>query len=77
MNAGRSRESLIALFALGALLINYPLVHLFGGDRLVFGIPLLYLYLFVCWAAIIVIIAIIVERRTGSEKPAAGGADRG
>ena len=61
---GVKGQRLIALFLFGALLLNYPLFSLFAGATLVFGIPLLYLYVFVVWAALIALIAIVVERRS-------------
>lgn len=77
MNAGRVRERLTALFIAGIVLINYPLVQLFGEGRRILGIPLLYLYLFGCWALVIAVIALVMERRAGQDKPGAGGGDSG
>ena len=59
---GLKGQRLIALFLFGALLLNYPLATLFAGPTLVFGIPLLYVYVFVVWALLIALIAIVVER---------------
>jgi hypothetical protein len=55
-------QRLIALFLLGCLLFNYPLLYLFNIDRHLFGIPLLYVYLFAAWALLIALIAAVVER---------------
>jgi hypothetical protein len=55
-------ERLVALFLLGLLLFDYPLLALFNSPRFVLGVPLLYLYLFVAWAAIIAATAIILGR---------------
>ncbi len=46
-------ERLVALFLFGLLLFNYPLLAMFNTPTLVAGVPKLYLYLFVAWAAII------------------------
>jgi hypothetical protein len=46
-------ERLVALFLLGLLLFNYPLLAMFNTPRLVLGVPALYLYLFVAWAVLI------------------------
>ncbi|MCK8515932.1 hypothetical protein M0534_06285 [Methylonatrum kenyense] len=51
--ARRRRERVIALFVLGALAFNYPLLSLFAVDGQVFGIPLLVAYLFLAWACFI------------------------
>jgi hypothetical protein len=59
---GLKGQRLIALFLFGALLLNYPLFSLFAGATVVFGIPLLYVYVFAVWAALIALLAFIVER---------------
>jgi hypothetical protein len=53
---------LVALFMLGCLLFSYPLLSLFNVGGAVAGIPLLYAYLFCVWAALIVLIALVIER---------------
>jgi len=54
-----------ALFLLGMALFNPPLLEVFdvGGDVVVAGIPLLFFYLFLAWAALVVLMAFVVERR--------------
>jgi hypothetical protein len=46
----------IALFLFAVVLFNYPILSLFNLKLLVFGFPLLYLYIFIVWAAIILFI---------------------
>jgi len=53
---------LIALFLFGVLLFNYPLLALWSRPDEVFGIPVLYLYVFGAWALFVVLLARIVER---------------
>ncbi len=53
----------MALFVLAALLFNYPILSLFTGDRLVFGLPLLYVYLFISWGVVIGFTGWILRRR--------------
>jgi len=55
------------LFLLGVLLFNYPLLQLFARDSAVLGVPLLYCYVFCAWAALIGLMALVVERRDPSE----------
>lgn len=62
-NATRRSERLVALFVLAALLFNYPILSLFAGDSLVFGLPLLYVYLFVAWGVVIGLTGWILRRR--------------
>ena len=63
MNQRRRDTRLIAVFALGCLLLSYPLISLFNLPRLVFGIPVLYAYLFGVWGVVIAFSAAIVEWR--------------
>ena len=56
-------QRLAALFLLGALLFNYPLLQLCARDGMVLGIPLLYCYIFCAWAALIGLMALVVEHR--------------
>ena len=55
-------QRLIAVFLLGCLLFNYPLLYLFNIDSRLFGIPLLYVYVFAAWGLLIALTAAIVER---------------
>ena len=63
--SGPKGQRLIALFLFGALLLNYPIVSLFAGAAQLFGVPLLYVYVFFVWALLIALMAIVVERRSG------------
>ena len=55
-------QRLAALFLLGCLLLNYPIVSLFAGATRVLGIPLLYVYMLGAWAILIAFMAVVVER---------------
>lgn len=59
-------QRLVALFALGALLLTYPLLALFNVGASVGGLPLLYVYLFGAWGLLIALLALAVRppRRT-------------
>ncbi|MGD8701810.1 MAG: hypothetical protein PVH26_05195 [Desulfosarcina sp.] len=59
-------QRLIGLFLVGVLLFNFPLLYLFNQPLLIVGIPILYLYLFIAWALIIVLMLVI--SRTKAEK---------
>ncbi|MDW3686951.1 hypothetical protein [Cupriavidus sp. CuC1] len=54
---------LIALFALGWLMFNYPLLALFNDTLTWFGIPRLYCYLFAAWALLIGLLAFTAEQK--------------
>ena len=59
-------ESLLALFALGVVLFNPPLLLLFSVDATLFGFPALYIYIFASWALLVVLVSMIVNRRSRS-----------
>lgn len=56
-------QRLAAVFLLGCVLFNYPLIALFNTPGEAFDIPLLYLYLFGAWALLIGLMAWAIERR--------------
>ena len=56
-------QRLVGLFLLGCVLFNYPLLFVFNLPLEIFGIPLLYAYLFTAWAALIALMAWVIERR--------------
>ena len=52
------REWWVIFFVLGFFLINYPIIHIFNKDFMVFGYPVFYLYLILGWFASITVIFI-------------------
>jgi len=52
----------VAVFLLGCLAFGYPLLALFNAPARVLGVPVLYLYVFGAWAALILLIAWAVSR---------------
>jgi hypothetical protein len=52
----KSKDLLVALFALGIVLLSWPFLTVVNGPRAVLGIPILVLYLFSVWAAIIAVL---------------------
>lgn len=56
-------ERLLGLFALGWLLLSFPLFSIWDRDALVLGWPLLPTAAFVIWLLLIVALAILMERR--------------
>jgi hypothetical protein len=53
---------LAAVGVLGFLLLNYPLLSLVDLPLRVFGIPLLWMYLYLVWGALIAMLALIVRK---------------
>jgi hypothetical protein len=56
-------QRLIALFILGCLLFNYPVLSLFNVAAIAFGVPVLYAYIFAAWALLIALMALAAKTR--------------
>jgi hypothetical protein len=56
------RPKLIAVTALAAACFTYPLLSLFDRPVQVFGVPLIWAYLFGVWALLIVAVAVLSRR---------------
>ena len=54
-------QRFVALCMLGMLLFNYPILTLFNVPGALFGVPVLYAYLFIAWAALIALMALLAE----------------
>lgn len=61
---GARGQRLAALFALGCVLFNYPVLSLFNVPENVFGVPVLYAYLFAAWALLVALMALAAESRS-------------
>jgi len=55
-------QRLGALFIIGCLLFNYPLLFLFNSATELLDIPLLYAYIFGAWAMLIAVMALVIEK---------------
>ena len=53
----------VALCMLGVLLFNFPVLALFNVQSSVLGVPVLYAYIFVAWAVLIVLMALASEAK--------------
>ncbi|MDV7339515.1 hypothetical protein RYZ26_07925 [Terasakiella sp. A23] len=65
LRPGITRERLAGLCLLGILLFSPGLIAIFdrGADATLLGVPVLLLYLFGVWVALIFIAAVLVVRR--------------
>jgi hypothetical protein len=54
-------QRFVALCMLGMLLFNYPMLALFNVAGTFFGVPVLYAYIFIAWAALIGLMAFAAE----------------
>jgi len=59
---GRMHERSLALFASAIVAFTPPLLMVFDRKATVFGLPMLYLYLFAVWAALIALAGRIAAR---------------
>ena len=47
---------------LGMVLFNFPILALFNVPGTLLGVPVLYAYLFIAWAALIALMALVANR---------------
>ncbi|MCK6417119.1 MAG: hypothetical protein L6Q63_16570 [Giesbergeria sp.] len=74
MLKGLGSQRLVALFAGGWVLFNFPLLGLWDRELSVLGVPLFPLALFVWWALLIAALAWLMER--GDRQAADAGDER-
>jgi hypothetical protein len=60
----KKSKRLVALFLLGFVLLNYPILSLLNLDIFIFGLPLPYIYIFSIWALLILLSAWVTLRRS-------------
>jgi len=56
-------QRFVALCLLGTLLFNYPILALFNVSGTVLGVPVLYVYMFIAWTALIAAMAWLAESK--------------
>jgi hypothetical protein len=59
------QQRLLALFAVGALLFDFPLLKVWLAEGTVLGLPLLAVALFMAWAGLIAALAWLMESHSG------------
>ena len=62
MSEEAKSQRFVALAMLGMVLFNFPILALFNVGGAVFGVPVLYAYIFMAWAALIALMALVAER---------------
>jgi hypothetical protein len=55
-------QQFVALCMLGLVLFNYPVLALFNVPGTLLGVPVLYAYLFIAWAVLIALMALVANR---------------
>ena len=58
----KKSKRLVALFLFGFVFLNYPILSLLNINITVFGLPLLYIYIFGVWSLLIFLAALVVGR---------------
>ena len=62
MSEESKSQRFVALCMLGMVLFNFPVLALFNVSGTLFGIPVLYAYIFMAWAALVALMALVAER---------------
>ena len=62
MNEQAKSQRFVALCMLGMVLFNFPILALFNVPGTLFGVPVLYAYIFIAWATLIALMALVIER---------------
>ena len=57
----------MAVVLVGLLALTYPLLDLFNRAVLIFGVPLLYVYLFCAWALLIGAVAVVLDGKAAGD----------
>lgn len=61
-------ESWIIFFILGIIMMTFPFLHIFNKPILIFGVPLLFLYLTVGWVISIIVIYLFMIANRHEDK---------
>jgi hypothetical protein len=56
-------QRLVAIFMMGWVLLDWPVLQVFARRVEVAGVPLLYAWVFSAWALLIALMAWVIERR--------------
>ena len=55
-------QRFVALCMLGMVLFNFPMLALFNVSGTLLGVPVLYAYIFIAWAVLIGLMALVANR---------------
>ena len=68
MRESKLNKRLVALFLLGCVLFNYPILSLFNLKIPTFGLPLVLVYIFGIWCLLIGLTALATRFRSNEHK---------
>jgi len=69
----KTNKRLVALFLLGCILLNFPILSLVNLDILIFGLPLMYVYIFGIWCLLISLTALATLFHSRKRADGSGG----
>lgn len=55
------KESWVIFFILGIIMMNYPFLHIFNKNIIIYGVPLLFVYIIGGWAISILVIFLFTK----------------
>ncbi len=55
-------QRFVALCMLGMVMFNFPMLALFNVSGTLLGVPVLYAYIFIAWAMLIGLMALVANR---------------
>ena len=62
MNDETRGQRFVAVCMLGMVLFNFPILALFNVPGTLLGVPVLYAYIFLAWAVLIALMALVANR---------------
>jgi hypothetical protein len=66
MRRERLGQHLLGIFLVAFVLINFPLIGVWGGDESLFGFPTLFIGIFGVWTALIMLLFWMLRRHRQS-----------
>ena len=64
----RFRESWVILFSMGLIMMHFPFLQIFNQPDPIFGLPLMFIYLFIGWAISIFIVYLFTLANENGDK---------
>lgn len=68
MRRERLSQRLVGIFLIAFVLVNFPLIGIWGDDGKIFGLPTLFVGIFGVWASLITLLFWMVRRRKPSNR---------
>ncbi|MEM9824391.1 MAG: hypothetical protein AAF985_25115 [Bacteroidota bacterium] len=69
MSKRKKGRRLLGLFFLFMALLNYPIIMIWFGEGMIWGMPRIFVNIFVLWLLLILILASILERDPSPNSP--------